>query len=285
MIASLLDQSLLIVRVKGGLGNQLFQYAAARALSLRTGRSLKIDAQTGFRRDPFRRKVRLDQFSIVASMATEEDIRRARLASLFTWPARRSVEGAYVRKTGRTHVPGLFAGVHNWSYLEGYWQSERYFETYSDLVRRELVVRPEIVRNINPGIGEAAARAVAVHIRRIEYPSLCSLEYYRSAYELISAKIPGAQWYAFGDDHEWIREVLSKVVPCTPLSCEGPDAELQEFWLMSRCRHFVIANSTYSWWAAWLGEKPEAIVVAPRAGWPVSDKPSRALVPSRWKLL
>lgn len=286
-----------VVRLTGGLGNQLFQYAAARRLSLVRGAELVLDVGW-FRYEapqyPVPRPYALDAFGLPArlvslSPATIERWERGLAARLGRWPAR------------RIRLP-VISQTEDWDLVDervlngpaavmllGYWQSDRYFEDAAETIRGEL--RPPTSSNprfvqLLEAIG--SSEAVAVHVRRGDYVSVPQVaerhgtlvpSYYREAVGLVAERVgPDAHLFVFSDDPEWAKEQLVFELPATHV---GPTAwpAAAELGLMASCRHHVIANSSFSWWGAWLAEREGQVVVAPRTWF--RDR-STAIVPPRW---
>ena len=185
----------MILRLKGGLGNQLFQYAAMRALSLRLGLELKLDIDTGFANDPYHRSYRLGAFCLPVDVASPDEIERHRRASLLLWRLRRWVERKLIDGRGIYYCPWLITGMRWQSYVEGYWQSDRYFAPAADTLRKEIRPRPELRRACSFASGVGSHRpVVVVHARRLDHhPSVCPTEYYRRAYEHIVCRHPDAR--------------------------------------------------------------------------------------------
>ncbi len=286
-----------IARLNGGLGNQLFQYAAGRALSDRLGVVLKFDLSEF---DSYRlRRFELDQFNINAVIATPQE-----LAGLIINPSR--IQRAYgrlaiilglgfngiafkERKFGYDH---LFEKVRNPLYLNGYWQSEKYFKSSEERIRNELhlvnkltdasrIILDEIVR----------CTAVSLHIRRGDYISnpsaalvhgVCPLDYYHAAVRHIGIQVYGPHFFVFSDDPQWAKDNLKIGYPVQFVEANGPDRGVEDLWLMKSCRHHIIANSSFSWWAAWLNDRKDKTVVAPRT-WFLDKKINDSdLVPEHW---
>jgi len=264
-----------VAKIVGGIGNQLFCYAAARRLALKNGAGLALDADF-FRSDVnYAREYRLDCFAL----APHELLRSARLLPRPLdhrwWRVKRKL-GAFGLLPGRDWLierdPAAFEprlldfAVTREAVLDGYWQDERYFADAADALRRDLVFKLEA----DAGQRELAARisganAVAVHSRQL-YAAGQSLSpgYYRDAIRQVAERAPGAEFFCFGDDPRWLGEHWPAGLPFTPVHHAGLLGEVQDLRLMSLCRHFIIANSSYSWWGAWLGAAPGKIVVAPR---------------------
>ena len=173
-------------------------------------------------------------------------------------------------------------------YMYGYWQSERYFADAEQVIRREFQLAQEPRQELRPLLSQIEREnAVSLHIRRGDYVAAseadplhypCDLSYYRAAVEYIASKVANPCFFLFSDDPEWVRENLKLDQPMILVSRNGQTEDFEEMHLMSRSKHHIIANSTFSWWGAWLNADPDKIVVAPRqwyrkeAGLEVPDK-------------
>jgi hypothetical protein len=279
---------MIIVRLTSGLGNQLFQYAAARALSLRLDRPLKFDA-SWYRDIPDRKAKRvyeLGRFNVVEAFATDREIKGARGRTLSARIARRvlgrDLERAYRRVEDRETLldtEGLrgASGI----YLNGFWQSEDFFKDNADLIRTEFTLKAAPnADNLTWLEKIEGAESVCIHVRRGDYVrdpkiteahGICSLDYYRAAIERINKEAASPRFFVFSDDPDWVRDNLKIDGPAEYVVHNGGDG-VEDLRLMSRCRYFVIANSTFSWWAAWLSGRPK-MVFAPS---PWFKDPSRS---------
>lgn len=291
-----------IARIRGGLGNQLFCYAAARRLALVNDAELVIDDVSGFVRDRlYGRKYLLDGFRIPCRKATPaerlqpfERLRRA--VAKWVNRGRPFSKRWYLEQEKMEFDPRLLdhrvSGV---VYLDGLWQSEKYFEDIGAVIRRDLEIVPpqdEAVRHLTAQIGEA--NAVAVHVRWFDQPGSASSaynlprEYYARAIAEIERRVERPVYVLFSDDPEAARAMLAvpperTLVPGEILKATDPVADL---WLMTHCMHFIIANSTFSWWGAWLGGNQDKLVIAP--GIRLEGKTAwgfRGLLPDRWLTL
>lgn len=281
-----------IARIKGGLGNQLFCYAAARRLALANGAELVIDDVTGFVRDAqYRRRYMLDNFSIPARKATPaermEPLERYR-RGLAKWLSRRRpfAERPYLEQEGLSFDPRLLSlKVREQVYLDGYWHSENYFKDCEEALRKDLrITPPSDLENQRMAGQISSGNSVALHVRWFEAPGApeilnASVEYYRRAIEFMDGKLGGPRYFLFSDNPEAAKARLA--LPegrVTEISHNrGDAAACADLWLMSRCSNFIIANSTFSWWGAWLGENTDKIVVAPKSGFANDDA-----VPEAW---
>ena len=284
---------MIITQLKGGLGNQLFQYAAARRLSLTLGVPLKLDV--GFYKRHKQRTYELDQFRIEAGIATDWEVARwrgPRLLTRITQPLgllpRCVMEKSFEFDPAILHLQGG-------RYLEGYWQSYRYFADVAPQIRSELAVRTPPSDADRAMLDRMAqCDAVCLHVRRGDYASnpiarqyhgLCVPEYYRTAVEAIAAQLRVPELFVFSDDMPWVKQNLRFELPTTHVEHHGVDSAPLELRLMGGCRHFVIANSSLSWWAAWLASSEESSVYAPQRWFADPTINTADLTPPAWHRL
>jgi hypothetical protein len=263
---------MIIARVEGGLGNQLFIYAAARALALRTGAQLKLDAWNGYRRDSFGRRYQLDEFNIAGALAEEAEVRRYRPESRgFYW--RRKLERrmpfswrSVIEERSLFEPRLLELRPRGDLYLVGYWQREEYFREQASAIRGELTLRREPSAQTR-ALGERMRQCESafLHLRRIDYAYRLSAGYYAAALKMLSERVRDPILFVFGDDPEWAKRELPLPLGTQFVERNADAANIEDFWLMTRCRHAIVANSSFSWWGAWLNAEPDRIVVAPAA--------------------
>ena len=268
----------IIVRIIGGLGNQLFSYAAARRLALVTGSELVIDDVSGFAHDrAYRRAYQLDHFQIPCRKATPQE-RFEPLARLRRYVLRRRsqqlpfAQRRYIQQEGM-HFDGrlLQAQVNGALYLEGYWQSEQYFADVVPQLRQDLQIRPPTDASNRQTSRQIAAQvSVAVHVRFFDLPQEDGItnapgDYYVRAVAHMDALVPGAHYFIFSDQPALARACIP--LPDDRVTCVahnvGDAMAYADLWLMTQCQHFIIANSTFSWWAAWLAGSAQKHVIAP----------------------
>jgi hypothetical protein len=288
-----------IARIKGGIGNQLFCYAAARRLAVVNGADLAIDGVSGFRRDQlYRRRYMLDRFRIPVRKATPgerlEPLERYRRGMAKALARRQPFQRRrYVEQEGRDFDPRLLlfrvcGAVH----LDGLWQSESYFKDVEAIIRADLqIIPPGNVSNRRVAAEIRDCNAVAVHVRWFEAPRdpgaghNASLDYYRRAMDEIRGNVSDPRFFLFSDDPASARVFLNLREDHSTLvdHNRGDEHACADLWLMSQCKHFVIANSTFSWWGAWLSPHPDKIVIAPggvQSG--VSSWGFHGLIPEKW---
>jgi hypothetical protein len=289
---------MVIVRLSGGLGNQLFQYATGRALAYRNGVPLKLDISQFQKYSP--REYGLDPFNITAAIATEADV-----ASVIASPGKGILVKAtalieeclpYYRrsvlKERHFHFDPKIWRAPKKVYLKGYWQSEKYFKDIAEILRNELTLKDASV-----SLNEATARlvnqseSVSLHIRRGDYVTnpgahevhgICSLDYYHAAIEVLTARIYQPRFFVFSDDLEWVRSNLRLKYPVTYVSQNGAQKDYEDLRLMSQCKHHIIANSSFSWWGAWLCAYARKIVIAPEQWFNNAVYQTKDLIPAAW---
>ena len=262
------------VHLMGGLGNQLFIYAAAWAFSRRRNIDMAIDSVSAFASDrTYRREYLLDQFSITAPLASTGE--------QFTGRWSRLVWRMMIELERRGLAGDAWAIVHEKTpstrytartlHFFGYWQSENYFAEYAEAVRREFRLTaplpPENAAELAAIQGQP--EAVMVGIRRFNDrpdPAVgytTPPEFYAAAFAEIARRVPRAHVFFVTEDPAWVAQHVRCPLPHTLVTHKDANRRAYEnLALMQACRHFVIGNSTYHWWGAWLGEKPGSLVLA-----------------------
>ncbi len=356
---------MIVARIMGGLGNQMFQYAAARRLALARHTELRLDVE--YFAAQSKRQFALDGWRIRGAVATPRELsfflprkKGQRVVNLLRARWRGEPTPAILREQHFHFQPEVLSAPDN-TYLDGYWQSEKYFAEIADTLREEFMPAVPLSPRAAALAAEIAARdSISVHVRRGDYVQeagireihgVCPLEYYQesvrrlaealsrdgAAGDLGSTGVPpvpagvspggprGAathalvnatrrvddsagrragqagrlcypSWgnaptesfdphcYVFSDDPSWVEDNLQLDVPCTFVAPESAGGEVVDLHLMSRCRHHVIANSSFSWWAAWLNPSPHKRVLAP-AHWfaQAAGRDTRDLLPPAWE--
>jgi len=292
---------MIIVRLKGGLGNQLFQYAFGRKIAHLHNTALKLDTasfSTSSSNTP--RAYRLDQFNITGIVASPEEIRQidkgrstgwgflhTRIADLLTPESKRR----YILERTHTFDPAMLE-VPDDVYLDGYWQTEKYFKDIEEILRREITLREE-PDTVNQEIAERirSVTAVSLHVRRGDYVSdpatqqfhgSCSIEYYNQAIAMLVESLDDPSFFIFSDDLPWAKENMDIPGEKTFVAHNGPEKEYCDLWLMSLCRHHIIANSSFSWWGAWLSQSPGQQVIAPKIWVRSGSVDTRDIVLDSW---
>ncbi len=289
---------MLIVKLKGGLGNQMFQYAFGRALSLRRNEPLKLDVSSF--PDHNNRTYCLDKFDIKAEIATPEECCSAKfkrpsmykrfLYMLFRRPYPLLEVADGYKKEENVFEYSCEAGGTKYHYYEGYWQNERYFQDIrSDLIstfspeNSHMKVFGEYLKMIL-----LSRNAVGVHVRRGDYVDcpatnriygLLDVDYYYKAIQYQQQKFNKPDIFVFSDDISWCKSKIRGEM----IFIEST-ADYEDIYLMSQCKHHIIANSSFSWWAAWLCQNPDKTVIAPKR-WFADDelnKKASKIINEKW---
>jgi hypothetical protein len=284
----------IIVRLAGGLGNQLFQYAAGLALARRVGGDLKVDAG-GFDRDPLR-AYQLGLMGINAKCASAGEVRKllrwkgsmADRATCRVWKRGLPAPRTFFQEP-RFEFSPEFRDLSDETYLQGYWQSPRYFEDVEDELRQICRAGPSPAFASSLEDDLRLSMSVSVHVRRGDYVrnpraqahyESCSPAYYSKAVSLVKERVANARFFVFSDEPDWAAENWSSGAPVTFMPCAPSPAD--DLRLMAACRHHIIANSTFSWWGAWLNPRSDKIVVSPARWFRDVERNLDDLLPAAW---
>lgn len=292
---------LIITKLIGGLGNQMFQYAIARSIAHTRKADLKIDISgfelTGPQCTP--RRYELNHFSIVENFANNKETQRfigkkARLLTFFgkTLPILENYTyHYYIEKKNFNYDQDVFESKGN-IYLDGYWQTEKYFKNIKDVIKNDFTIKTKQDEKNNSLLKKIKnCDAVAVHVRRGDYVTsplassicgTCSLDYYKKGVGIIVKRVHEPHFFIFSDDPEWAKKNLKIDFPTVYVTHNGADKGYEDMRLMSNCKHFVIANSSFSWWGAWLSCNPNKIILAPRKWFKKGDVDTKDLIPKGW---
>ncbi|MGT2429917.1 alpha-1,2-fucosyltransferase [Cupriavidus basilensis] len=276
----------------------MFQYATGRALAERRGAPLLLDA-SGFEHYDLRR-YELGELAINARVASPDELAAAGVVasepSLMQRVLRRAGFGrpAYMLREASFTYDARIESATSPVYLDGYWQCERYFAPIADILRKELALKePLDAANsaLAAEIASAGSRAVSLHIRRgdyvknahtAQYHGVCSLDYYRAAVKHVAERVGSPHFFVFSDDHEWVQANFDIGYPTTLVQVNGADRGVCDMALMKACAHHIIANSSFSWWGAWLNPSRDKIVVAPQCWFSGASHDTSDLIPGTW---
>ena len=277
---------MIIIKIKGGLGNQLFQYAVGRALALHHRLPLKLDL-TIFKTYKLHRYL-LDQFAIKAEIATEDEIIKLKGRNNVLFSALRKaglVKRKSYLKEKRSSYFDASVFKNDDVYLDGYWQNELYFSDIREELLRDLI---SISSMSDLGVvymeGIKKSNSVSLHVRRGNYLNLknfnvLDINYYMKAVEYMRKNVEKPTFYIFSDDLEWCKNSLGFLDNC--IFVDSTKTEIDDLKLMSFCKHNIIANSSFSWWGAWLNQNCKKTVIAPK-GWLLNDPGSSNVILSDW---
>jgi hypothetical protein len=293
---------MIVIKLNGGLGNQLFQYAFGRYLASLFKTNVKFDLQFNSNGENYTlRELGLTKFKIDLDIASHEEINNYKLfknSYLSRFERKLSQLIPFINK--RISVEKPFEKIRSFRdncYYDGYWQSENYFKPIKDIIRKDLTLNfdlDEANKKFATEISKSTT-SISLHVRRGDYLSIesnakifnvCDLDYYLRAIEIVKEKIPSPIFYIFSDDIIWAKEIFKdnnfKIVDINP---NNPNADM---YLMSQCKHNIIANSTFSWWGAWLNTNNQKLVIAPNK-WYLNNKLNtkcvRNLIPENWLVI
>ncbi|MBR4151824.1 MAG: alpha-1,2-fucosyltransferase [Selenomonadaceae bacterium] len=254
---------MIISKIGGGIGNQLFQYAAGRRLAHKLNTEFKIE-KLGYVEGKFPQFV-LDKLNITSSFASPEEIKQLK----------KNCEGTSIgiekNVMNAKFMPEVLDYPDN-IYVSGYWENERYFADIADILRQEFTLKQplgSIAQNWKEKI-LAADCSVSLHVRHgdfiqnSKFPmfAILPLDYYYECIEILKQQYKNLTLFIFSNDLQWVKENLRAGVPMEFVEGENLQ-DVEEIYLMSFCKHNIIANSTFSWWGAWLNQNPDKKVFVP----------------------
>ncbi|WP_290697518.1 alpha-1,2-fucosyltransferase [Amphritea sp.] len=285
---------MVIVRLIGGLGNQLFQYAYALSL-LEQGYDVKLDVSE-FDTYTLHGGYSLQEYIERLELATvEEVVETSRVGLLST--LLRKLQGKkskrVIKESNFSYDEKMLTPNDN-HYLVGYFQSEQYFKNIRSKLLNNLSLEHKL-SVYSESVGSAISSSsvsVSVHIRRGDYVSdktasithgVCTLDYYYAALKFVEDRYSEADFYVFSDDIQWVKENL-RIKRAQYISSEEKRFAGEDIYLMSQCDHNIVANSSFSWWGAWLNDNERKVVIAPKQWYADSymQELSKTLVPDSW---
>lgn len=298
---------MIVSKISSGLGNQLFQYAFGIYISKinKTEHKVDISGYKDVAPDPKLgiRICGLDHFNITSKYATVDDLREfnflvhnrffRRLIRFYSlknnYYKRKYIiepENNYFHFDPKVLEYRQEGNV----YIEGYWQSEKYFKGVEDIVRKELTfknkpnkINSETIKQIE------SSNSICIHIRHGDNVNMengvLPLDYYYRAVDKISERVTNPVFYIFSDDPDWVKENLKLEHSTVYVSHNDAENCHEDLRLMTHCKHHIIGNSTFSWWGAWLGKKENQIVFSPRSNHSYQDLPSSDHIPEEWNFI
>lgn len=284
---------MIIIRVKGGLGNQLFQYAAGCSLAERLNQKVLID--TSFFAGQSLRGYRLSSLNIENNeLYGNEKIRYEILKNRYINKALRMGKigkvaiyknSCYLLETRPDIMEDFFTLEEDNIFLDGYFQSEEYFKNSRIQLVKQFTPRysPQ-GREAEIGSQIESVNSVALHVRRGDFTNekskfhyLLSKEYYDDAINYMASHVESPVYYWFSDDIDWVKSCFGEQYNFKYISLQTQNADIDELMLMKRCKHIVTANSTFSWWGAWLNINPLGIKIAPKKRFG-----NKKMIPEEW---
>lgn len=277
-------ERVVIVKVIGGLGNQLFQYATGRAISAKLGYKLYFDLSF-YTEERFKKTYRLENLGLKVDSVSFDDIKYLcnknripkvfRVLKRFGFPVYPYYKSTHLTEkevlTGYPKKPFEIA-----YYIDGWFQNEQFFKSIEQEIR-DLFNADFLLKEYNLDLKRKIEenQSVAIHIRRGDYLNNgyfrnLPLEYYQNAISLIKSKVDNPVFFFFSDDIQWVKENFSSLTDTVFVEHNSNSdsnystiGDIEDLMLMRACKHQIIANSTFSWWAAWLNANKNKIVVSP----------------------
>ena len=270
------------IRIKGGLGNQLFQYAAGYALAKRMNQKLKLD--NSFFPQQTLRGFKLGYLNVTFGDVVEHQSglvkaykykylnKTLRKANVRALPCGKQTK--YLLETRSDIVPEFFNISAPNIYLDGYYQSEKYFREYkADLIKQFTPNYPSEAEYESVLAEIQGCEAVAVHVRRGDFLSaqndpnpnhyLLGEQYYHNALKYVTEHLENPVFFWFSDDIDWVKQNFGERENFRFVSLHTKHADIDEMMLMKNCKHIIAANSTFSWWASWLNKHENALHICP----------------------
>ncbi|MBW8015801.1 MAG: alpha-1,2-fucosyltransferase [Planctomycetes bacterium] len=302
---------MVFLRLMGGMGNQMFQYAMARTLCLKNGNELIIDPSLLSDNESMNsaglslRSYALDVFDIPAQITDSQPVQKVlkvrrqdklkKAAAILFCSIANKFSGSWMVGIVERKKVGFDKSLLNLPsevYLQGYFPSYKYF------VDSEEVIRKEFAFNVEPGQQNrkiidmiSSSNSVSLHVRRGDYVSnektkdkfgVCSLEYYKRAVDYISKNVEQPHFFVFTNDLDYVEDNLEINCPATFVTENSGSKSFEDMRLMSLCKHNIIANSSFSWWGAWLNKNPEKIVICPSPAFDKLDIRDEDFYPEDW---
>ncbi len=287
---------MIIVKIKGGLGNQMFQYALGRHLALKNDEELLLHISP-YKGDIIREFL-LGGFQIKAKIASDEELKQINIDNdkfidkiKNSFSRKNYLKMRYINEKRKwVFDPDILKLTGN-IYLDGYWQNEKYFFDIRDMIVKDFTLKKTLNHEIVRKLRQNKENSVALHFRRTDYVEnpvtnryhgVCSLDYYYNAIMIISKHIENPKYFIFSDDIEWVKNNLKLEYDHIFIDFKPYLTDIDELDIMKMCGNHIIANSTFSWWGAWLSEKKEKMVIAPKKWLKNTSNDTSELIPEKW---
>ena len=288
---------MIISRLNGGLGNQMFQYAFARHLSIKNSTNLKYDFI--YYAGDSKRKYALGCFNIDIEKANRQEIKKfLGTKKPFISRIQRYLQIEINKKVLREKKLNFdksnlsFGGE---AYLIGYWQSEKYFEDIENVICKEFQFKKKPAgKNKSMLKRIMSTNSISIHVRRSDYVidrktnefhGVTKVQYYKKAIELVLNKKDKPTFFVFSDDIEWCVKNFDFIKGITFVDYNEQEKSYEDMRLMSSCKHNIIANSSFSWWGAWLNQNEDKIIIAPQKWFRSKNINTKDLIPKSWIMI
>lgn len=290
---------MIVIKLQGGLGNQMFQYAAAKRLALFNNTTLKLDTSFLLDRTPKEdftfRKFELDTFYLKPRIASQYEIDKylirpnstKRIDKIFNYI---NPHFNYIEKEFSFN-PNVLELSKN-TYLSGYFQSEKYFLEIEEQVREDFSFKENSDKSNKRLIDSIlSSNSIGIHIRRgdfiennktNQFHGICSMDYYSKSIELMESQVNNPRFFVFSDDITWAKHNISLSSPTHFVDSNDSETGYKDLQLLSSCRHHIIANSSFSWWGAWLAKWEGQIVISPKKWFASELIDAKDIIPNQW---
>ncbi len=278
---------MIITKINGGLGNQMFQYAVAKAIAIKNNDIFKLDI-TDYETYKLHNGYRLNIFRIDEKIANINDIQKLKGFDNLFYKILRKLNLYTKRSHYKERERTIFdTNVFNEKniYLDGYWQNEKYF----------LDIREELLKDFTPKENNTTIvdsylkqisniNSVSIHVRRGDYSKhpeigILDISYYKNAIKYINDKIDNPSFFIFSNDLEWCEKNFDFIE--NKLFINDTKTEIEDMTVMKNCKHNIVANSSFSWWSAWLNRNTNKIVIAPKK-WRALDNHKYSWLANGW---
>ena len=267
---------MIIVRVTGGLGNQMFQYAMYKSLE-KKGKLVKLDSKAFYETKKEHNGYELERiFDIKPNKPTKEDLEKFdenNISTLFKIKRKLFGDKKFVYDTKEYVFNKDVYKLKN-SYLNGYWQSIKYFEGIENDIKKDFRFKNQLDNKNLEILNEIEnSNSISIHIRRGDYMSpenynmygcIATPTYYKKAIKVIEEKVENPTFFVFSNDMDWVKKNIQINSRVFYIDINSGNGSYKDMQLMSNCKHNIIANSSFSWWGAWLNENKNKIVIAPK---------------------
>ena len=269
---------MIITRISGGLGNQMFQYAIAKSIAEKNNDEFKLDIS--FYPKQTLRKYELNLFNINENIATQKECNGLRgkekliykIKNRFSFKINRPKSYIFESLEQITIFQEEIYNLLGDIYLDGFWQNENYFKNIRDEIIKNFIPKNSIGMEAKKYLEDIkSTQSVSIHIRRGDYIAnqhtnsihgTCDVGYYKKAIAYIDERITNPCFYIFSDDMSWCKENFDFLK--NKVFLDDTKSTIDDLELMKNCKHNIVANSTFSWWAAWLNENNKKITIAPK---------------------
>ena len=287
---------MIISELMGGLGNQMFQYAIGRQLAIKNKTDLFLDTHFLLDRSPKEnfsyRNYDLSIFNITPKFAPVQISKKYSFSrSRFKKYLQKIINPGdlhYIAQTDFNFVPDILSSPDN-TYLSGYWQTEKYFKEIENILRADFSFKNTIGENTRELVEKInSCNAVCLHVRRGDFVTnpthgTPGIDYYKSAETIILQRISNPVFFIFSDEINWCKENIHLSSETYYVEDEFTGEKCRDYFeLMTLCKHFIIPNSSFCWWAAWLSNNNNKVVIAPRIWFKNSSWNTIDLIPDKW---